>query len=176
MAGDFSNGGFGEITSGDYTKFMTLQSRALDRMYPIVILALYGSRSATPLSGHCFAMPCRIVDSRMVKNKAVYVALGVSRDGVREVLGLWIADNEGAKFWLSVMKELKNRGLKDILIAVVDGLKGLPDAITAAFPDTDLSPKFPPVLRGVLGVRSLALRRHLVHCLSLQKFHRCQVP
>ena len=81
-------------------------------------------------------MPCRAVDSRMVKNKAVYVALGVSRDGVREVLGLWIADNEGAKFWLSVMTELKNRGLHDILIAVVDGLKGFPDAITAAFPDT----------------------------------------
>ena len=57
----------------------------------------------------------------MVKNKAVYVALGVSRDGVREVLGLWIADNEGAKFWLSVMNELKNRGVQDILIAVVDG-------------------------------------------------------
>jgi transposase-like protein len=71
-------------------------------------------------------MPCRAVDSRMVKNKAVYVALGVSRDGVREVLGLWIADNEGAKFWLSVMTELKNRGLQDILIAVVDGLKGFP--------------------------------------------------
>ena len=62
----------------------------------------------------------------MVKNKAVYVALGVSRDGVREVLGLWIADHEGAKFWLSVMTELKNRGLQDILIAVVDGLKGFP--------------------------------------------------
>jgi transposase-like protein len=74
--------------------------------------------------------------SRMVKSKAVYVALGVSRDGVREVFGLWIADNEGAKFWLSVMTELKNRGLQDILIAVVDGLKGFPDAITAAFPDT----------------------------------------
>ena len=55
-----------------------------------------------------------------------YVALGVSRDGVREVLGLWIAGNEGAKFWLSVMNELKNRGVQDILIAVVDGLKGLP--------------------------------------------------
>jgi transposase-like protein len=88
---------------------------------------------------------------------AVYVALGVTRDGVREVLGLWIADNEGAKFWLSVMNELKNRGVQDVLIAVVDGLKGappvlasdrppdglplaadrreLPEAITAAFPD-----------------------------------------
>ena len=65
-----------------------------------------------------------------------YVALGVSRDGVREVLGLWIAGNEGAKFWLSVMNERKNRGVQDILIAVVDGLKGFPEAITAAFPET----------------------------------------
>ncbi len=78
--------------------------------------------------------------SRMVKNKAVYVALGVNRDGMREVLGLWIADNEGAKFWLSVMTELKNRGVQDILIAVVDGLEGFPDAITAAFPDTAVTP------------------------------------
>ena len=89
------------------------QSRALDRMYPIVIF-------------DALRVKIRDADSRMVKNKAVYVALGVSRDGVREVLGLWIADNEGAKFWLSVMTEMKNRGLQDILIAVVDGLKGFP--------------------------------------------------
>ncbi len=98
------------------------QSRALERMYPIVIF-------------DALRVKIRDADSRMVKNKAVYVALGVSRDGVREVLGLWIADNEGAKFWLSVMSELKNRGVADILIAVVDGLKGFPEAITAAFPD-----------------------------------------
>ena len=88
------------------------QNRALERMYPIVVF-----------------------DALRVKNKAVYVALGVTRDGVREVLGLWIADNEGAKFWLSVMTELKNRGVQDVLIAVVDGLKGFPEAITAAFPE-----------------------------------------
>lgn len=99
------------------------QRRALDRMYPIVIF-------------DALRVKIRDADSRMVKNKAVYVALGISRDGVREVLGLWIADNEGAKFWLSVMNELKNRGVQDILIAVVDGLKGFPEAITAAFPDT----------------------------------------
>ena len=86
----------------------------------------------------------RDADSRMVKNKAVYVALGVSRDGVREVLGLWIADNEGAKFWLSVMNELKNRGVQDVLIAVVDGLKGFPEAITAAFPDAAVQPGLRP--------------------------------
>ena len=112
------------------------QSRALDRMYPIVIF-------------DALRVKIRDADSRMVKNKAVYVALGVNRDGMREVLGLWIADNEGAKFWLSVMTELKNHGVQDILIAVVpshglqanhcrviDGLKGFPDAITAAFPET----------------------------------------
>ena len=98
------------------------QNRALERMYPIVIF-------------DALRVKIRDADSRMVKNKVVYVALGISRDGVREVLGLWIADNEGAKFWLSVMSELKNRGVQDILIAVVDGLKGFPDAITAAFPE-----------------------------------------
>ena len=77
------------------------QSRALDRMYPVVIF-------------DALRVKIRDADSRMVRNKAVYVALGVTRDGVREVLGLWIADNEGAKFWLSVMNELKNRGGLDI--------------------------------------------------------------
>lgn len=89
-------------------------------MYPIVIF-------------DALRVKIHDADRRMVKNKAVYMALGVSRDGVRKVLGLWIADNEGAKFWLSVMSELKNRGVQDILIAVVDGPKGFPDAITAAF-------------------------------------------
>ena len=104
-------------------------------MYPIVIF-------------DALRVKTRDAESRMVKNKAVYAALGVSRDGVREVLGLWIAENEGAKFWLSVMNELKNRGVQDILIAVVpshglqanhcrviDGLKGFPEAITTAFPE-----------------------------------------
>lgn len=107
------------------------QSRALGRMYPIVIFDALRVKIRDADS--------RMVknpDSRMVKNKAVYVALGVTRDGVREVLGLWIADNEGAKFWLSVMNELKARGVQDILIAVVDGLKGFPEAINAAFPET----------------------------------------
>ena len=98
------------------------QHRALDRMYPIVIF-------------DALRVKIRDADSRMVKNKAVYIALGVTREGEREVLGLWIAENEGAKFWLSVMNELKNRGTQDILVAVVDGLKGFPEAITAAFPD-----------------------------------------
>ena len=99
------------------------RSRALDAVYPVVIF-------------DALRVKIRDKDSRIVKNKAVYLALGITGDGQREVLGLWIADNEGAKFWLSVMNELRNRGVQDILIAVVDGLKGFPEAITAAFPET----------------------------------------
>jgi len=98
------------------------QNRALEPVYPIVFL-------------DALRVKIRDAESRQVKNKAVYVALGVTPEGVREVLGLWIAANEGAKFWLSIMNNLKNRGLEDILIAVVDGLKGFPDAINAVFPD-----------------------------------------
>lgn len=99
------------------------RSRALDAVYPVVIF-------------DALRVKIRDKDSRIVKNKAVYLALGITGDGQREVLGLWIAENEGAKFWLSVMNELRNRGVQDILIAVVDGLKGFPEAITAAFPET----------------------------------------
>jgi transposase-like protein len=99
------------------------RSRALDAVYPIVIF-------------DALRVKIRDKDSRIVRNKAVYLALGVTGDGQREVLGLWIAENEGAKFWLSVMTELRNRGVQDILIAVVDGLKGFPDAINSAFPET----------------------------------------
>ena len=99
------------------------QNRALEPVYPIVFL-------------DALRVKIRDAESRQVKNKAVYVALGVTPEGEREVLGLWIANNEGAKFWLSVMNNLRNRGVEDILIAVVDGLKGFPDAINAAFPET----------------------------------------
>ena len=91
------------------------RSRALDAVYPVVIF-------------DAPRVKIRDKDSRIVKNKAVYLALGITGDGEREVLGLWIAENEDAKFWLSVMTELRNRGVQDILIAVVDGLKGFPDA------------------------------------------------
>ena len=94
----------------------------------------------------------RDAESRQVKNKAVYVALGVTPEGEREVPGFWIADNEGAKFWLSIMNNLKNRGLEDILIAVVDGLKGFPDAINAAFPDTTVQTCIVHLVRHSLNV------------------------
>ena len=78
----------------------------------------------------------KIRDNLRVINKAIYLALGVNMDGHKELLGLWMSENEGAKFWLSVLTELKSRGLQDILIACVDGLKGFPDAIAVEFPQT----------------------------------------
>ena len=97
------------------------QNRPLEAMYPLVFFD---------------AMRVKIRDEGLVRNKAVYIALGVPPDGTKEILGLWIEKTEGAKFWLRVMNELKNRGVDDILIAVVDGLKGFPEAINAVFPQT----------------------------------------
>jgi len=97
------------------------QNRPLEAMYPLVFFD---------------ALRVKIRDEGLVRNKAVYVALGVRPDGTKDILGLWIETSEGAKFWLRVMNELKNRGVDDILIAVVDGLKGFPDAINAVFPQT----------------------------------------
>ena len=82
------------------------------------------------------ALRVKIRDEGVVKNKAVYLAIGVRCSGHKEILGLWIEQTEGAKFWLRVMSEIRNRGTGDILIAVVDGLKGFPEAISAVFPDT----------------------------------------
>jgi len=97
------------------------QNRPLDALYPLVFFD---------------AIRIKIRDEGFVRNKAVYIALGILPDGTKEILGIWIEQTEGAKFWLRVMNELKNRGLGDILIAVVDGLKGFPEAITAVFPET----------------------------------------
>jgi len=77
----------------------------------------------------------KIRDEGLVRNKAVHIALGVRADGTKEILGLWLEQNEGAKFWLRLMNELRNRGVEDVLLAVVDGLKGFPEAILAVFPE-----------------------------------------
>ncbi|MGE4802936.1 IS256 family transposase [Yersinia hibernica] len=99
------------------------QSRPLDALYPIVYL-------------DCIVVKVR--QSGSVINKAVFLALGINTEGQKELLGMWLAENEGAKFWLSVLTELKNRGLQDILIACVDGLKGFPDAINSVYPQTHI--------------------------------------
>lgn len=97
------------------------QNRPLDPVYPVVFFD---------------ALRVKIRDEGLVKNKAVYVALALNPDGDKEVLGIWIEQTEGAKFWLKVVNELKARGVNDILIAVVDGLKGFPEAITSVYPET----------------------------------------
>ena len=81
------------------------------------------------------ALRVKIRDEGLVRNKAVHITLGVRADGTKEILGLWIEQNECARFWLRVMNELKNRGVEDILLDVLDGLEGFPEAITAVFPE-----------------------------------------
>ena len=111
------------VTEAVHAEVTEWQNRPLEKMYPLVFFD---------------ALRVRIRDEGTVRNKAVYLALGVAADGTREVLGLWIEQNEGAKFWLKVMNELRNRGVEDVLIAVVDGLKGFPEAITSVFPQAQV--------------------------------------
>lgn len=110
-----------KVTERVLDEVIEWQSRPLDTVYPIVYL-------------DCIVLKIR--HNKRVINKSMYLALGINMDGHKELLGLWLAENEGAKFWLSVLSELKTRGLKDILIACVDGLKGFPEAIQAEYPQT----------------------------------------
>jgi len=110
-----------KVTDAVIEEVIEWQSRPLDAVYPIVYL-------------DCIVVKIR-QDKRVI-NKAVYLALGVNMEGHKELLGLWLAENEGAKFWLNVLTELQNRGVRDILIACVDGLKGFPDAINTTYPET----------------------------------------
>src|SRR5205823_12368967 len=113
------------------------------------------------------ALRVRIRDEGTVRNKAVYLALGVAADGTREVLGLWIEQNEGAKFWLKVMNELRNRGVEDVLIAVVDGLKGFPDAITAVFPEASVQTCLVHLIRHSLSYCGWKERKAVAAALKL---------
>src|SRR5215203_3637665 len=108
------------VTDAVLDEIAAWQARPLEPVYPLIFFD---------------ALRVKIREEALVRNKAVHVALGVRADGTKEILGLWIEQTEGAKFWLRVMSELKNRGVEDVLIAVVDGLKGFPEAILAVFPD-----------------------------------------
>ena len=112
-----------KVTDAVIEHVIEWQSRPLDAVYPIVYL-------------DCIVVKIR--QDKKVINKSVYLALGVNMEGHKELLGMWLSENEGAKFWLNVLTELQNRGLKDILIACVDGLKGFPEAINTAFPETQI--------------------------------------
>lgn len=120
---DVSEGLISQATEGVMEDVKAWQNRPLDNVYPIIFL------------------DCIVVKSReegKVANRSVYLALGVTMEGQKELLGMWIAQSEGAKFWLGVITELKNRGIKDIFIACVDGLKGFPEAIESVFPNTQI--------------------------------------
>ncbi len=118
---DVSAGLISQVTQSVLDKVHEWQSRPLDEVYPVVYL-------------DCLVVKIR-QDKRVI-NKAIYIALGINLEGHKELLGLWLSENEGSRFWLSILTELQNRGIKDIFIACVDGLKGFPEAINTAFPDT----------------------------------------
>jgi putative transposase len=123
------------------------QSRPLDPVYAAVFFD---------------ALRVKIRDEGLVKNKAVYIALALDTEGQKHVLGLWIEQSEGAKFWLKVMNDLKTRGVGDILIAVVDGLKGFPEAIGAAFPETIVQTCIVHLIRSSLAFVSWKDRRTIM--------------
>lgn len=135
------------VTDAVIEEVKAWQARPLDALYPVIFF-------------DCLRVKIR--DEGIVRNKAVYLALGVRLDGCKEILGLWIEQTEGAKFWLRVMNELKTRGIQDVLIAVVDGLKGFPEAINTAFPKTQVQTCIVHLLRYSLSLASWADRRRLV--------------
>ena len=134
------------VTDAVMDDVRTWQSRPLDAIYPIVYL-------------DCIHVKVR--DNGTVKTKAVYLALGINLAGEKELLGLWIAQTEGAKFWLHVVTELKNRGIADIFIACVDGLKGFPEAIESVFPKTAVQLCIVHMVRYSLNYVSWKLRKEV---------------
>jgi transposase-like protein len=139
------------VTDAVLEEVAAWQARPLDQAYPLVFFD---------------AIRVKIRDEGMVRNKAIHIALGVMADGTKVVLGLWIEQNEGAKFWLRVMNELKNRGVEDIMLAVVDGLKGFPDAITAVFPEAIVQTCIVHLLRNSMDFVSWKHRKPLASALK----------
>lgn len=139
------------VTDAVLEEVAAWQARPLDPAYPLVFFD---------------AIRVKIRDEGLVRSKAIHIALGVRADGGKEVLGLWVEQNEGAKFWLRVMNELRNRGTEDIMLAVVDGLKGFPDAITAVFPDAIVQTCIVHLLRNSMDFVSWKDRKPLVTALK----------
>jgi putative transposase len=139
-----------KVTDEIMAEVTAWQSRPLEPMYPVVFFD---------------ALRVKIRDDAVVRNKAVYLALGVLPDGTREVLGIWIEQTEGAKFWLKVFNELRSRGVQDILIAVVDGLKGLAEAIETAFPKTTVQTCIVHLIRNSLDYASWKERKTIAAAL-----------
>jgi putative transposase len=139
------------VTDAVASEVAEWQSRPLEPLYPVIFFD---------------ALRVKIRDQGTVCNKAVYLVLGITPDGRKHILGLWIDANEGAKFWLRIANELRNRGVNDILIAVVDGLKGFPEAINAAFPKTLVQTCIVHLLRNALAYVSWQDRKQVVAALK----------
>ena len=138
------------VTDGVLAEVTAWQSHPLEPVYPVVFFD---------------ALRVKIREDAVVRNKAVYLALGVRRDGTREILGLWIETTEGAKFWMKVFNDLKTRGVNDILIAVTDGLTGMPAALEAVFPRTTLQTCIVHLIRNSLDYASWKDRKMLAKAL-----------
>jgi putative transposase len=138
------------VTDGMLAEVTAWQARPLEPVYPVVFFD---------------ALRVKTREDNVVRNKAVYLALGVRRDGTREVLGLWIETTEGARFWMKVFNDLKTRGLTDILIAVTDGLSGMPAALEAVFPRTTLQTCIVHLIRNSLDYASWKDRKLLAAAL-----------
>ncbi|MDR7040705.1 putative transposase, partial [Methylobacterium sp. BE186] len=132
------------VTDAVLEEVAAWQARPLEPAYPIVFFD---------------ALRIKVRDEGLVRNKAVHIALGVRADGSKEILGLWLEQSEGAKFWLRVMNELRNRGVEDVLVAVVDGLKGFPDAIRSVFPEATVQTCIVHLLRHSLDFVSYKDRK-----------------
>jgi putative transposase len=139
------------VTDAVLEEVAAWQARPLEPVYPLVFFD---------------ALRVKIRDEGLVRNKAVHIALGVRVDGTKEILGLWLEQNEGAKFWLRVMNELKSRGVEDILIAVIDGLKGFPEAIVAVFADATVQTCIVHLLRHSLDFVSYKDRKAVAAALK----------
>jgi putative transposase len=138
------------VTEAVSAEIAAWQARPLERVYPVIFFD---------------ALRVKIRDEGTVRNKAVYLALGVLRDGTREILGLWIEQTEGAKFWMKVFSDLKSRGCQDILIAVTDGLKGMSEALAAVYPATTLQTCIVHLLRHSLEFANWKQRKPLATAL-----------
>ena len=135
-----------KVTDEVMAEVTVWQARPLEAMYPVVFFD---------------ALRVKIREDGVVRNKAVYLALGVLADGTRDILGLWIENTEGAKFWMKVFNDLKTRGVNDILIGVADGLKGFPEALEAVFPATTLQTCIVHLIRNSLDYASWKDRKAL---------------
>jgi len=139
------------VTDAVLDEVAAWRARPLEPVYPLVFFD---------------ALRVKIRDEGLVRNKAVHIALGVRADGTKEILGLWLEQNEGAKFWLRVMNEMKFRGVEDILIAIVDGLKGFPEAIVAVFPEATVQTCIVHLLRHSLDFVSYKDRKAVAAALK----------